>query len=61
MCVCVCYGGEMTEKIVSDMADGESGGRQARSFVLFLELFCNYHTISKLIFFFLSSLLGTTG
>lgn len=42
---------EMTEKMVADIADGESGGRQARSFVLFLEHFCNNHTVSKLNFF----------
>lgn len=41
----------MTEKIVADTADGESGERQARSFVFFLECFCKNHTISKLNFF----------
>lgn len=50
-CVCVCYGGEMTEKIVADTTDGESGGRQARSFVFFLEHFWKNNTISKLNFF----------
>lgn len=40
----------MTGKIVSDTADGKSGGRQARSFVFFLERFYKNHTISKLNF-----------